>query len=296
MKHLQSYGPSRLLQMPRVVDFGIRVDTAPEWLWLLLLTVSLWPTWWWMARRMTDGSDDPLGLLALAALGSVVWAYRYALRPSPRLGWLATALCGAVLATAARSLLPDLAAALIALLALAAGLTAFLPTRVNVVPVIGLSVLSLPLLASLQFYAGYPLRVLTAELSRWLLMVQHEVTRSGTSLQVNGHLIIVDAPCSGVQMVWFGYFTACVVAIHAGGRHAGFTNGLFLRRLPLASAMVLAGNVVRNTILVALDASGQTVPAWAHEGVGLAMLAVVCCGIVWVMSRPSPQFSIGGVL
>ena len=284
----------RLLQMPRFVRFGIRIDTAPEWLWLGLLAAALWPTWWWMGQRMVDGSDDPLGLLALTALGVVVWLHRHVLRPSPRLRWLALALAGAVAATATRAYLPDLASALIALLALAAGLAAFLPTRVATAPVIGLSVLSLPLLASLQFYAGYPLRVVTAEISRWLLALSHEVSRSGSSLLVNGHLVIVDAPCSGVQMVWLGYFTACLVALPTA-----LTNRTFLMRLPVVGVLVLTGNIVRNTLLVAAEASGQHVPGWAHEAIGLMLLVLVCGGIGWVMSRANrstPNATYGGVL
>lgn len=284
----------RLLQMPRFVRFGIHIDTAPEWLWLGLLAAALWPTWWWMGQRMVDGSDDPLGLLALTALGVVVWLHRHVLRPSPRLRWLALALAGAVAATATRAYLPDLASALIALLALAAGLAAFLPTRVATAPVIGLSVLSLPLLASLQFYAGYPLRMVTAEISRWLLVLSHEVSRSGSSLLVNGHLVIVDAPCSGVQMVWLGYFTACLVALPTA-----LTNRTFLIRLPVVGVLVLTGNIVRNTLLVATEASGRHLPGWAHEAIGLMVLVLVCGGIGWVMSRASrstPNATYGGVL
>ena len=279
----------RLLQMPRFVRYGIRIDTAPEWLWLMLLAAALWPTWWWMGQRMVDGSDDPMGLLALTALTVVVWLHRHVLRPSPRLGWLSLALAGAVAATATRAHLPDLASALIALLSLAAGLAAFLPARVATAPVIGLSVLSLPLLASLQFYAGYPLRVVTAEISRWLLALGHEVTRSGSSLLVNGHLVIVDAPCSGVQMVWLGYFTACVVALPAA-----HTNRTFLMRLPAVGVLVLTGNIVRNTLLVAAEASGRHLPGWAHDAMGLVVLAVVCSGIGWVMARPARLHSRGG--
>ena len=136
----------------------------------LLLVAALWPTWLWMGRRMLDRSDDPLGLLALAALGLLVARHRLRLRSSPRLGWFALALAGAVAATAAQGLLPALVVSLLALLALAAGLAAFLPAGVASAPVVGLSVLALPLLASLQFYAGFPLRVVTAEASRWLLL------------------------------------------------------------------------------------------------------------------------------
>ena len=234
-----------------------------------------------MSARVLDRSDDPLGLLALAALGALVWQHRQRLRAAPRLGWFALAIAGALMATATHSLLPALAVSLVALLGLAAGLAAFLPSGVATAPVVGLSVLSLPLLASLQFYAGYPLRVITAEASRWLLMATHEVERSGTSLRVDGVLVIVDAPCSGVQMVWFGYFTACLVTLYLGRG-----NRAFLTRLPAVGGLVLIGNIVRNTLLVSLEASGQHLPGWAHDGVGLLVLATVCGAIAFVMSRP----------
>jgi len=270
--------PPRLLHMPRFVRFGIAIDSAAEWRWLTLLAVALWPTWWWMARRMVDGSDDPLGVLALAALGAVLWQHRRRLRAAPRLGFQVAALAGAVLTTALHNQLPDLLVALMGLLSMAAGLMAFLPAQVATAPVLGLSVLALPLLASLQFYAGFPLRVITAEASRWLLTVAHTVERSGSSLVVDGQLIIVDAPCSGVQMAWLGYFTACAVAL-AVGRN----NRSFLLRLPVVGVLVLLGNVLRNTMLVALQASGTHVPGWGHDAVGLLVLAAVCAGIAWAM-------------
>lgn len=275
----------RLLHNPQFVRFGIAIDTAPTWRWLALLAVALWPTWWWMGQRMVDGSDDPLGLLALAALGTLLWQHRLRLRAAPRLGLQVVALAGAVLTTVLHTQLPDLLVALVGLLSLAAGLLAFLPARVATVPVLGLSVLSLPLLASLQFYAGFPLRVVTAEISSWLLSFAHRVERTGSSLVVDGQLIIVDAPCSGVQMAWLGYFTACAVALAVGR-----SNRSFLLRLPVVSVLVLAGNVLRNTVLVACQATGHALPAWGHEAVGLFVLAVVCTGIAGAMAwQPRPM-------
>jgi exosortase/archaeosortase family protein len=268
-----------LLRHPAFVRFGIRIDTAPAAVWLGLLALALAPTWWWMGRRLVDGSDEPLGLLALAALAWLSWRCRGRLRPSPRLGWLAAALVGALLATASLGVLPPLVSALIGLAALGAGLAAFLPASVASAPVMGLAVLSLPLLASLQFYAGYPLRVITAEAARWLLAPAFAVERLGVNLRVDGVLVIVDAPCSGVQMLWLAYFTACVIALHAARRNASF-----LARLPAVSAIVLAGNVLRNAVLVALEAGGR-VPGWMHEGVGLVALALVCAAVAVVMNR-----------
>lgn len=248
---------SLLLQRnPRLVRWGARLDTAPDWIWLALFAAALWPAWHWMARRMFDHSDDPLGLLALGALATT-----------------ATVLLAA-------NLLPPLAGALVAVLAVAAALAAWLPVGLPTLPVFGLAVLALPLLASLQFYAGFPLRVIAAEASRWLLAPFFMVERAGSSLRVDGLLVIVDAPCSGVQMAWLGYFTACAVALHArlGDR-------AFIARLPLVGALVLVANVLRNTVLVAFAGAGHALPGWAHEAIGLLTLAPLCGAIAWLMHR-----------
>lgn len=272
------------MRQPRAVDWGIRIDRAPAGCWLALQFAALTPTWFWMAQRMRDGSDDPLGLLALAALAVLVWRARKALRPSPCLGWLALAIAGTVVATLAHSgtgalpALPPLFAGLLAVLALTAGLLAFLPRRIAAAPVAGLAVLALPLLSSLQFYAGYPLRVVTAEASRWLLAPGFEVSREGSTLLVDGRLVIVDAPCSGVQMVWLGYFTACAVALWAER-----TDRQFLARLPVVGVLVLTGNIVRNSLLVAFEGAGHALAPWAHDVLGLVLLAAVSGGIAGVI-------------
>ena len=270
-----------LLKRPTLLRLGLRIDRLPAGLWLALLALALWPTAWWMGRRMLDGSDEPLGALAIAALAALLWQCRDRLRASPRLGWLALALLGVVSASVALGPLPPLLAALLGLLALAAGIAAFLPRAIALAPVFGLALLSLPLLASLQFYLGYPLRVLTAEASRWLLASHFVVERSGAALTIDGRLVLVDAPCSGVQMLWLGYFSACVVALYGARRNASF-----LARLPAVSALVLCGNVLRNSVLVAAEGAGQHWPGWAHDLVGLLVLAAVCSAIACVMWQP----------
>jgi exosortase/archaeosortase family protein len=267
---------------PRIIDGGIRLDRVPAAAWLALQSAALWPTWAWMAARVQDGSDDPLGVLAIAALVALVASLRGELRAAPRLGWLLLASVGTLAATAAHGALPPLLSGLVAVLAWACGLLAFLPRRVAGLPVAGLAVLALPLLSSLQFYAGYPLRVLTAEASRWLLMPGFDVSREGSTLLVDGRLVIVDAPCSGVQMVWLGYFTACAVALWARR-----TDRTFLARLPMVGLLVLAGNVVRNAVLVAFEGAGEPLAPWVHGGLGLLVLAAVCGGIAKTMARPA---------
>lgn len=269
------------LRHPRIVDHGIRIDRIPAFAWLVLQAAALWPTWRWMAARMRDGSDDPLGLLAIAALALLLWTVRRELRATPRLGWLLLASVGTLAASMLDGgpALSPLATGLIAVLAWSCGLLAFLPRRTAAFPVVGLAVLALPLLSSLQFYAGYPLRVVTAEASRWLLMPRFDVTREGSTLVVDGLQVIVDAPCSGVQMVWLGYFTACVVGLRVrrGDRS-------FIARLPVVGLSVLAGNIVRNSVLVGFEGAGQPLAPWAHDVWGLALLAAVCGSIAWALT------------
>jgi len=252
---------------------------APHW--LALHALALWPHGAYLAQRALDGSDDPLGGVALLAAAALVASQRDRLRLSPRPGWLIAGAALALLANAAWATgVPALASALLAALSLACALLAWWPHDRARAPLLALVVLSLPWLATLQFYLGWPLRVLTAQLSAWALQLAgYAAARSGASMVVDGQLVIVDAPCSGVQMAWFAYFTACLCAAALPLRDRDFVRGL-----PLVGLVVLAGNVLRNSVLVALESRAQGLaPQW-HEAIGLAVLACVCAA-VWVHGR-----------
>ena len=256
-----------------------RIDAMPPVAWLALHATALWTHWRWAAARVADGSDDPLGLAALAVLVWAVARLAPQLRGTPRPGWLALALALSAAATASVFVAPPLAGALLAVLALVAGLQSFMPAGQATLPLMGLAVLALPVVSSLQFYAGHPLRLLTAQLSTWgLQAIGMDAVRNGTAMLVQGKLVIVDAPCSGVQMVWVAYFCACAVAAfgHIGDRR-------FVRQLPWIGLIVLAGNVLRNSVLVVLEARTAGVSEAVHQGVGLAVLALVCAAVVTLM-------------
>ena len=254
-------------------------DRVPPIAWLGLQAAALWPHWRWATARLADGSDDPLGLAALAVLGIALWRLAPRLRSAPSRAWLAAAMAGTLLATLAATFAPPLLAACVAMLALAAGLCAFAPSGTPLLPLAGLSVLALPVVSSLQFYAGFPLRVATAQLSTWGLQAVGIVAeRSGTAMLVEGRLVIVDAPCSGVQMVWMAYFCACTVAWCCG-----LDKRRFAKRLAFVGAIVLAGNVLRNSLLVVLEARHANLSALWHEAIGLVVLALVCAAVARVV-------------
>lgn len=253
----------------------------PSWCWPLLVAASTWPSAAWAVRRLLDDSDDPLGFVALAALVFATWHARRRFAKEPRVGLLAFASLLAVMSNGPIDGLPDLVRALIASGAIVVALAAIADRGEPIAPYAGLAVLSLPLLSSLQFYAGFPLRVVTAEASRWLLtMTGSEVTRVGSALMIDGHLVLVDAPCSGVQMAWVGYFTACVAAWLCG-----VSNRRFFATLPLVGATVMTGNIVRNTILVAADADGVAMTDAMHAAVGLSAFAFVAVVIATLFVR-----------
>ena len=268
----------------RIAGSGSGSGSRPGFFPLLCLAAfatALWPHWRWAAARLADGSDDPLGLAALAMLLLCMARMAPRLRREPAPTWLAIAVLLTSAATVLGLFAPALLAALVAALAVAAALAAFAPPGTPVLPLAGLAALALPVVSSLQFYAGFPLRVVTAEASTWLLGAAGFVaSREGSAMLVDGRLVIVDAPCSGVQMVWMAWFCACSVACWRG-----LPDRAFAKRLAFVGAVVLVGNVVRNSVLVGLESRGAAASAWQHEAIGLVVLAFVCATVTWLVGR-----------
>ena len=104
---------SSLLRNPRLVQLGIRIDTAPAWWWLAAQLAAIGAAW------LSAASSLP-GAAAMAIATCALWPLRDQLRAAPRLGWLALALASTVGYTVT-DWLPA------GLFALGAALLAFLP-------------------------------------------------------------------------------------------------------------------------------------------------------------------------
>jgi exosortase len=256
------------------------VMTAPR-LMLAAFAAALWPVGRWYALRMFDGSDEPYGLIALATLVIVLARNRFDL-PSSELRWICAGalLLGYALLYSAFSPLPR---ALVA----AAALATLVFRRRDAVAHAALLGLSLPVVATVQFYLGFPLRVLAAEASVLILRgLRFAATREGTLLHWRGETILVDAPCSGVRMLWFGLYLAAALA--ALGQ---LDNRRSLIALSVAFVLVIMANVVRATALFFKETQIVPLPDWTHTGTGVVLFAAAILVIVRLTRGSSPCVS-----
>ena len=245
-------------------SIGPRAFSLPRTAWLALaLCVALWPHAVYIARRLVDGSDEPWGLLAIATVALLMFRDRAHLAEPTRSALVASGLV-AIVAAVASLVLPDLVAAAIAMLAV--GLFIVHALRRPATPMIALLLLALPVISSLQFYLGYPLRALTAVASAGLLgLMGIDVSAAGASLQWNSQTILVDAPCAGIGMLWVGSYTAALLSyLNRAGIQRTLVNAM------AAALLVLVANIVRNTGLFFVEAHLVHWPPIAHDLVGLA--------------------------
>jgi exosortase/archaeosortase family protein len=258
------------------------IPRIPSW---FLLAIASLPVISWFVRRLDDGSDEPLGLLVLALALILAWRERHSLQPGAR----ARTAGAAVVLTSALcvGILPPMLRA--AVFILGAGAWFGLHRKAGLM---GLLILSLPVVASLQFYAGYPMRVAAAEGSiRLLELAGIVVARTGVNIELGGMAIAVDPACSGVRMLWHALVAAmALAAIHRVSWRATVAGGL------LAVLLVIPANVLRATWL-ALEESGRFPgSALSHGNVGLLCFLAVLIPL-WVLlskrAHPVPAVACG---
>ncbi|HEU5081233.1 MAG TPA: archaeosortase/exosortase family protein [Opitutaceae bacterium] len=229
--------------------------------------------WYW--ARALDGSDEPLGVLALVA----------AILLAPRKGWGETlsleraSWAGALLLTFLLSggAWPILLRALVWVMALAV----LVAPHGRKLAWGTLCVLSLPWLATVQFFLGYPLRVaITWVAAAGLNVFGLGVHAEATVLMAQGERVLIDAPCSGIQMGWTLAFFAAVLA-NVGSFGARET----WRLLRWASALVFAANTLRAMALFLLEIRFHVSEEWVHNAVGLACFAFAGAGLLAVGRR-----------
>lgn len=214
---------------------------------LFATAIAFLPVASWLVQRTFDNSDEPWGLVALFTLAFYGWNRRKKLP-----GWTAAILSNSLLPAilmvvyaASQWFCPMLVRAILAVSIIACFIAAAAGDRSRLrLSHWALLVMSLPLLPSLQFFLGYPLRVAVANTVAALVGVAG-VTVDGTGLLYHGNLVAIDSPCSGMRMLWTSIYLA--LALSCFQRHS---NKQTLLLVALAAVAAFAGNVMRAGALV----------------------------------------------
>jgi exosortase len=172
---------------------------------------------------------------------------------------------------------PPLVRAIIAMAALACSWVSITQSRDKLPVVLVLFALSLPVIASLQFYAGFPLRTVTAGGATALLnLVGMSVERLGTAMIWQGQTVLVDAPCSGVRMLWTGAALCCVLAAQ---REVVTWRGLAVA-LVMVIPITLAANTLRAALLFVLETRPVPASDVLHASVGVVTFTLAAALLV----------------
>jgi exosortase len=251
--------------------------------------LAFWPVWRWYIHRLNDQSDEAWGIVALVtAVAFVFWHKRESDSDVPRSALpapLRLMLPSTLLLFYSLSyhFLSPLPRASIAVTAVAATVSAMRFGRRLYLGVWGLLLLALPVVASLQFYLGFPMRAVVAKLAAPMLQINgFAVVAEGASLNWNGDPILIDAPCSGVKMLWTGFYLTFALACYYK---------LNARRTALACAAALAAIIIGNTFRAAAlfyvesGAANLPLPDWTHEGVGVVIFAATAIAIAWMVRK-----------
>jgi exosortase/archaeosortase family protein len=242
-----------------------------------LQVVAFWEVWRWYVLRAVYSWDQPWGLLAFAAAFVFLFASK---KPWPRdeRSLVVPALL-IVVYVATYFIFPPLGRAIIAFTALAATASSLRFGKSFHPGLCGLFYLSLPALPTLQFFGGYPLRVVVAELTAPILRIGgFAVVPEGTCLNWAGQLIWIDAPCSGIKMLWAGMFLTFVLLCLY---EMPFLKSALL--VLLAFAVIIGANVFRAVALFYLEAGVLHMPSWGHEYAGVIAFVLEAAGIVSIL-------------
>ena len=251
---------------------------------LLTLIAAFWPVWHWYALRASDASGEAWELLALATAALFVFLRRDETAPQRmRLGLPVLLL---LIYAASYAFLPPLLRAALAMSALAAACSAIWFGQRLHLALWGLLLLSLPLIASLNFYLGYPLRVIAGVVTAALLQMNGlAVIREGTLLNWDGQLIAIDAPCSGVKMLWAGLYLCFTLAafLRLDGRRTALLSLLTL-------AAIVLSNILRATALFYVETGLAALPKQWHAGIGVVvflMTALAIASVAQYVKKPT---------
>lgn len=252
----------------------------PGLLPLIVQACALFPVWVWIGRRLCHQSGDSLWVLPAGAIPLVI---RAAIRsedtPSERSLTVPAVLT--LVYAAAYPFTPPLVQAALGMTACCSTVSVlFFRTPLHL-PTLGLILLALPVLPSLEFFGGYPLSRVAGFIAVGLLrLFGASVGLDGTCILWGSRVIAVDAPCSGVKMLWGGVFLA--VAVSGLG---GLSNLRTATLVAAATAIIILANGLRSASLFLLEARIIEAPMWFHGAVGIVVFCMAGASILGLYTR-----------
>ena len=264
----ERFAMNHTIIFPRFGSQFIRKNTAHQgshfshetWISLLLVAVASWPVLRWYAMRLQDGGDEPWGILPLLVACWFLWRNHSREKIVTDSKWSLAGAALIFLAALGTWHLPPLMRAGFSFIAI---VLLIRPQRNSAVCV--LLLLSLPVISSLQFYLGWPLRVVVTECSAFLLnSTGFTAHAESTKIIVKGHHVAVDPACSGIRFLWHGCLFA---AIFAAWRRASWSSTLLV--FVVAIPLVLVANIIRACVLTFQETGYLLKGNAVHEVVGL---------------------------
>jgi exosortase/archaeosortase family protein len=245
-----------------------------------LVMAATWDAWRWYVQRVWESPEEAASLaLTVAFLGALGVARRS--KEGMQLPLIPVALLLAAFAASYGILAPIARAAIAIAATLFCGHLAAFKERPPIA-FWGLVALALPVVPSLQFVLGYPMRLVSAALSVGLLQAHgFAVERQGTFLLWRDELIQFDAPCSGVNMLWAGLLLTLMGCVLFR-----FNIVKVMTAVALSLVLAILCNVLRATSLFYIEAGLLPhAQAWWHEGIGIAAFTVSAAITLWLLTH-----------
>lgn len=239
------------------------------WVHLVCMLIAFWPIEYWYLRRLFDGGDEPLGLVILLL---TIWIFqKTSTKIDYQYKWLLGSCVLLIFYIFSYSYLYNLFRAGLALSIAYCCFRSHYRSRLNILPSLGLLYLSLPVIASLQFYGGYIFRRLTSLLCELqFLLLGQKIVSDGVNLSFQNQIFVVDAPCSGLKGLWF--LCIFITSISCFNQSS---NRAYCKVLVLTLIVAIWANSVRSVSLIYLEFSSYA-NDFTHSAIGIVTFIFSC--------------------
>jgi len=252
---------------------------------LLLLALSYWDAWRLLVSRIGDGAAAfPLAVMLVGL--AIAWSKLNKEKRLPML-WVIIALAAYIGAVFLGTAMVKIAVALVSIVAI---VHRGLGGRNPPFAAMGVGILALPVLPSLDFYLAWPMRQLSASLTASLLRLNgFSVQVEGVAIAWQDQLLLFDGPCSGINMLWASLLLTSILSLlgRIGMWH-------YAAALTATSLLAIFANALRAASLFYLETGFLPTlegPIF-HEVVGIASFAMLGILLVFAFHKHNERMKV----